>query len=381
MTKNKKIESLFTISGCLSAETINNYLSGHLNAEETELVKRHINECAFCADAVEGYESIKLNEPINESVRQLNREIEKKYEAVRSGAPFINRKVLAYSSLAATILILVGLFIVINNNKERQKKIISENLITRKESVSITSHDSIPEGEQAAKAAMPKEKAAPAQPLPAAGTHEKSEPAIIKTEDKNELAAAETQSKVEPPVAESHVIEEKIFIAESEVISDVTGSDITAGYGEAESPATATVRSSETTKAVKYETASVRGAKKSAAKEYYQAEEALPVSTEIMDAPPIFDNDGIEKFKEYVQKNIKYPAKAKDSVIEGEVLVSFVIDSTGKVTDPEIISGIDSLLNSEALRVVTSSPMWVPGIKNGQPVNISYTIPVKFKLK
>ncbi len=154
-----------------------------------------------------------------------------------------------------------------------------------------------------------------------------------------------------------------------------------AGIGEVESPAASSVRSAETTTAVKYEAASIRGAKKSAAKEYYEAEEILPATTEITDASPRFDNDGIEKFKEYVQKNIKYPAKAKKSVIEGEVLVSFTVDSTGRVTDPEIISGIDSLLNSEALRVVSSSPLWVPGIKNGQPVNITYTIPVKFKLK
>jgi TonB family protein len=392
MIKNKKIESLFTNGGCLSAEAINKYVTGLLSGKENELVKKHIDECAFCADAVEGYKSIKLKEPIIKTVQQIDREIENKYVTIRPRTLFINRKVLAYSSLAATILILFGLFLLINNSKLRQNKIVSENLPKKEKAAPLSLYDSMPEAKQAAKAAMPKEKAAPAKPLhtavtkgggepPVTGTREKGELPAAETLEKYELSAIETQDKDELPAVESHVIEEKIFIAESEVPSDAAAADITAGFAEAKSPAAASVRSAETTKAVKYETASTKGSKKWAAKEYYQAEETLHVSTEIMDAPPMFDNDGIEKFKEYVQKNIKYPAKAKDSVIEGEVLVSFIVDSTGRVTDPEIISGIDSLLNREAVRVVSSSPLWVPGIKNGQPVKTTYTIPVKFKLK
>jgi TonB family protein len=392
MTKSEKIESLFTSGGCLSAEAINKYVNGLLSEKDNELVKKHIDECAFCADAVEGYKSIKLKEPIIKTVQQINSEIEEKYETVRPRTLFINRKVLAYSSLAATILILLGLFLLINNNKLRQNKIVSENMLTREKSGPLTSYDSMPEGEQAAKAAMPKQKATPAKPLHtdvtkeggelnAAVTREKVEQPAAVAVEKVEQPAADIQSKNEPPVAESHDIKEKIFITESEVTSDATGAGVADGIGEVESSAPTSVRSAETATAVKYKAASIRGAKKSADKEYYQAEEVIPAITETMDASPRFDNDGIEKFKEYVQKNIKYPAKAKKSVIEGEVLVSFTVDSTGRVTDPEIISGIDSLLNSEALRVVSSSPQWAPGIKNGQPVNITYTIPVKFKLK
>jgi TonB family protein len=394
MTKNKKIESLFTDGGCLSAEAINKYVNGLLSGSDNELVKKHINECAFCADAVEGYKNIKLKEPIVKTVQQINREIEKKYETVRPGTLFINRKILAYSSLAATVLILLGLFLLINNNKLRQNKIVSENLLTKEKAGPVTSFDSMHKGEQAAKTTMPKEHAAPAkhlhtavtegggeQPAALAGTRQKSEQPAAETLEKYELSDAETQDSDELPAIENQAIEERILIAESEVTSDATGADITAGFGAAKSPTAPSIRSSETTKTVRYETATIRGAKKSAAKEYYQMEETLPVSTEIIDAPPMFDNDGIEKFKEYVQKNIKYPAKAKNSDIEGEVLVSFIVDSTGRVTDPKIISGIDSLLNREALRVVSSSPLWVPGIKNGQPVKTTYTIPVKFKLK
>jgi TonB family protein len=383
MTKNKKIESLFTDGGCLSAEAINKYVNGLLSGSDNELVKKHINECAFCADAVEGYKNIKLKEPIVKTVQQINREIEKKYETVRPGTLFINRKILAYSSLAATVLILLGLFLLINNNKLRQNKIVSENLLTKEKAGPVTSFDSMHKGEQAAKTTMPKEHAAPAKHLHTAVTEGGGEQpaALAGTRQKSEQPAAETQDSDELPAIESQAIEERIFIAESEVTSDATGADITAGFGAAKSPTAPSIRSSETTKTVRYETATIRGAKKSAAKEYYQTEETLPVSTEIIDAPPMFDNDGIEKFKEYVQKNIKYPAKAKNSDIEGEVLVSFIVDSTGRVTDPKIISGIDSLLNREALRVVSSSPLWVPGIKNGQPVKTTYTIPVKFKLK
>ena len=115
MEKRNNIETPSLNSGCLSAATINNYLAGRLTNEENEYVRKHINECEFCADAVEGYKSIKLKDSLIETVGHLNKDIDKKTETRDYKHIFINRKVLAYSSLAASILILAGLFLFIRN--------------------------------------------------------------------------------------------------------------------------------------------------------------------------------------------------------------------------------------------------------------------------
>ena len=80
----------------------------------------------------------------------------------------------------------------------------------------------------------------------------------------------------------------------------------------------------------------------------------------------------------FIAYQTKYPEMAKEKGIEGKVYVSFVIDKNGKVSNPEIAKGVDPALDKEALRVVSSLPTWKPGRKDGELVNVSYTVPVVF---
>lgn len=82
-----------------------------------------------------------------------------------------------------------------------------------------------------------------------------------------------------------------------------------------------------------------------------------------------------------IAHDIKYPVIAQENGIQGKVYVSFVVAKDGKVTEPVISRGVDPALDKEALRVVSNLEQWTPGKIDGEPVNVSYTIPITFALQ
>jgi TonB family protein len=82
----------------------------------------------------------------------------------------------------------------------------------------------------------------------------------------------------------------------------------------------------------------------------------------------------------WLSQNIKYPAEAKDKKITGKVFVDFVVSSNGKVTGIKVNKPVHPLLDSEAIRVVSSMPDWKPGTQSGNPVDVSLRLPVEFNL-
>ncbi|MCM1021983.1 MAG: energy transducer TonB [Muribaculum sp.] len=83
----------------------------------------------------------------------------------------------------------------------------------------------------------------------------------------------------------------------------------------------------------------------------------------------------------YLSKNLKYPPVAMENNIQGNVIVMFVVTKTGKIGEVKIARSKDPDLDKEAIRVVKSLPDFIPGKMNGQPVNVWYTLPVRFKLQ
>jgi protein TonB len=82
----------------------------------------------------------------------------------------------------------------------------------------------------------------------------------------------------------------------------------------------------------------------------------------------------------YIQKNVKYPAIAKEYNITGKVYVSFIVDKKGFVTNVKIVRGVDKNLDAEAMRVVKSLPKYKPGKQRGKSVRVMFTIPINFTL-
>lgn len=82
----------------------------------------------------------------------------------------------------------------------------------------------------------------------------------------------------------------------------------------------------------------------------------------------------------FIYSNIKYPAEARASKIEGTVYIKYVVEKDGTITDAELVRDIGGGCGAEALRVVNMMPKWEPGMLNGNPVRVQFNLPVKFEL-
>ena len=107
-----------------------------------------------------------------------------------------------------------------------------------------------------------------------------------------------------------------------------------------------------------------------------QFEEALEMAA---DELPEFPG-GTVSLLEYLRKNIKYPALCRENNVQGRVVVSFIIDTDGTITDAEVVRSVDPLLDAEALRTISQMPAWKPGKKDGNIVKVKYSVPINFRL-
>ena len=83
----------------------------------------------------------------------------------------------------------------------------------------------------------------------------------------------------------------------------------------------------------------------------------------------------------WLSQNLKYPVIAAENGVQGRVVVQFVVEKDGSVSDVHAVKKVDPSLDKEAERVVKSMPKWIPGKQNGSPVRVKYTLPVTFKLQ
>lgn len=119
---------------------------------------------------------------------------------------------------------------------------------------------------------------------------------------------------------------------------------------------------------------------------------AVPLSAQTVDATdnepvynmamvqqqPKFPGGASEMYK-WLADNVKYPAEAANEEVQGKVIVEFVITKTGATDEVRVLRGLHPALDEEAVRVIKAMPAWTPGKQNGQPVNVSYTLPITFR--
>ena len=103
-----------------------------------------------------------------------------------------------------------------------------------------------------------------------------------------------------------------------------------------------------------------------------------------LDVMPTFQNQGVETFVYWVMTNVEYPAEAIEAGVEGRVLVSFVIYPDGKMRDYEVIETPTIPLSTAVIDVLERANDlengWTPGMIDGQPVKVSFTLPVNFSI-
>ncbi len=107
-------------------------------------------------------------------------------------------------------------------------------------------------------------------------------------------------------------------------------------------------------------------------------EEQIFLAAEFM---PEFQGGDLNKFREWVQKKLVYPVIAAENGIQGTVVIAFVIERDGTLTNIEVIATPDSSLAEEAVRVLKTSPKWTPGKQRNKPVRVKYTLPIVYKMQ
>lgn len=89
---------------------------------------------------------------------------------------------------------------------------------------------------------------------------------------------------------------------------------------------------------------------------------------------------GTEALLEYLRSNLNYPKNCKENKIQGRVLVTFVVNKDGSISDAEVVKSVDPELDAEALRVINGMPTWTPGKQKGETVRVKFTVPITFLL-
>ena len=135
------------------------------------------------------------------------------------------------------------------------------------------------------------------------------------------------------------------------------------------------INSAETSSPQPQQSVKKRPQSKTTAKNRTAADKVYDVSSLMPQFP-----GGMDALSKFIKSSINYPETAISKGVEGKVIVSFIVEKNGTVTNATVVTPVDPDLDKEAVRVVGSMPEWTPGTLNGAPVRVKYSIPVRFSL-
>lgn len=90
---------------------------------------------------------------------------------------------------------------------------------------------------------------------------------------------------------------------------------------------------------------------------------------------------GMSALMKYITTNLQYPAAAKKAGTQGRVIVQFVVERDGTITNAKAVRSVESSMDEEAVRIINTMPKWKPGMQRGKTVRVKFTVPVMFRLE
>ena len=194
----------------------------------------------------------------------------------------------------------------------------------------------------------------------------KKEPVKPKIEPKKEIPVArETQKFTAPVIKKDELVKEENQVKQMDKLDD----KVAVGTEDKEGVKDRTVE------AVRSEIAVAAPPPPPAPK----PEVATKVFDVVEEMPSFPGGNGA--LMSYLNGNTKYPVVAQENGVQGRVIVSFVVERDGSISDVKVARSVDPSLDREAQRVVKSMPKWKPGKQNGSAVRVKYTVPVVFRLQ
>ncbi len=194
----------------------------------------------------------------------------------------------------------------------------------------------------------------------------KKEPVKPKIEPKKEIPVArETQKFTAPVIKKDELVKEENQVKQMDKLDD----KVAVGTEDKEGVKDRTVE------AVRSEIAVAAPPPPPAPKP-----EVATKVFDVVEEMPSFPG-GSAALMSYLNGNTKYPVVAQENGVQGKVIISFVVERDGSISDVKVARSVDPSLDREAQRVVKSMPRWTPGKQNGQTVRVKYTVPVVFRLQ
>ncbi len=350
--------ALFLASGCLTAEGLREYCSGQLNPVDHQISDNHIANCSFCSEAINGhtiflesFSADELKETHDDLLNQIDVLINKNRPAQNAEKKNkINTVMLTWLSIAAAVIVFFGIYYTYSHHysgKNNDDLALADNRQPNQKSENSSNLSAPPVG----------------NPTKANG---ESEPYnTVSAKPGPEKKTAEGESKQE---ATASVTTPTTITNSAEIKENSNENAAIAAKKETQ------VEPSATKVAVSANKRSMRRSDEDAIESNNQT---IYTSVEEM---PSFPGGEASRLK-FLQGNTIFPQSAKEKGISGTVYVSFLVESTGKISDIKVLKGIGSGCDEEAIRVVRKMPNWIPGKQAGKPVGVKFTMPIKFSQK
>jgi TonB family protein len=422
MTKKNKYDGLFTPSGCLTLDTLKRLEDSSLHMEEKKAIEKHLNECELCSDAVEGLKLINNPEKISSIVAEINENLNLNLTTEKLTISKRRRRItdrFFYISAAASVLILVGVFTYLKLNKpfkndditvisetESSDKVPPTPLPNVSGSVSKSHKENEPEMKENISSQVVVDKNDRIEPITKntqkindedteLATAQETDANIVNTktglinEEKNEVV---TELPIETgelePVDIASVQPFEYYLGEVIIPAEKSNKDKRSTTHQQKSETAYTIDGISTKPAADRQSM-VPLISKAANQEKglnQASEKILPENIQnsehffkAVDTMPEFPG-GIPAMNDFLKKKLHYPSLALENQIEGTVLITFTIEENGKITSVSVMRCVDSSFYEEVLRAIHSMPDWKPGYKNGIPVRVQISLPIRFQL-
>ncbi len=423
---------LFTNSGCLTTEALKGYNDGALSNLEKDQVQGHLDTCELCSDAMEGLQLMTEPGKLDSIVAEINENLKDTLpdSGNSKSVKFNKQNRFYYIAAAASVAILMGFYFYLQNEfiDESEVRSISQAVDLDEKSIPpmpvarSQKNISKPEGnlQQNPKKEKPIQKEKPKKKIEKEKTIQVAEVEQSLDQDNEDEAIAYVQPLKAVRASEDIPrslgsqgrvtnIEENIELEEYVVVDIASNQPLEYyiggvivydhAYEQAESASFSTKTGVMSRKSVSSQ--KMNSAPQVVMSESKKEKDRNPSKDEISAQQNSFENEpeltdenhffslgnevpqfpgGYEALIEFLKSNLNYPKDAKQRGLQGQVVISFIIEENGEVSSAKIIHGIGGGCDDEALRVIELMPSWQPAYKDGSPIRVLFNMPITFKL-
>ena len=380
-------QNIFELSGCLSREAFDAFRNDVLPPDVKAVAAEHLASCPFCTDAMEGFEEMGSPQIAAEVMAKLDDTFQQKYLSKKTKI----KSIVWFSiSVAASILLLSGLFFLFRDNKPKTQ--IAVNTPQQADTDSATNGGLFDHEEKL-------DEKSPAQTSSVISRNKEGErKAPVKTE---EIKNINTQSSdgfvtnAQEPFNKVKAEKEEEFSSKSSYAAGAPAPAVMADTNALDKKSLAYTSSEAKSSKFRDQTADNYSATRAPAKRGYnpsasgeKVDSNKDVSKDdesvssIIEEPATFQGGDINKFSQYIIQQLKIPSSVEISNLSSsKAILQFVVDKKGKLTDIRIIRSLDPQIDNEIVKILKNSPLWAPGKHGGKPIKQQFTLPLQLNFQ